>query len=326
MTLKKPLNYLHKHPILLLLLLTPGIPEYLTGSSKTSALVLNPLQFLLQLALNLGLYGSGVLLIREAAIRWRKGWATVLLLGAAYGILEEGVALSTLYNSAADPVGKLGFYGHFLGVNWVWTAGIVPVHMVFSIALPILLLGLALPETNGKSLITSKNQIAALFAFLSIDVLFLFSLTLFARKFWMGWPVFIGSFIAIALLIYSAKRVPKDLFHAKTQFPKISPFRMGVLGVLFFVSVFFAQQLAIGRIPAAVDVVLVVLIQALLLIYVLMVGGKQNNSKHLVAFAAGLVAPLAFIGFISQIYLPIVLIADVTFALFLSILWRRFPS
>ena len=36
-----------------------------------------------------------------------------------------------------------GFYGHWLGVNWVWVAGIVPVHMIFSISLPILLVGLA---------------------------------------------------------------------------------------------------------------------------------------------------------------------------------------
>ncbi len=90
-------------------------------------------------------------------VRWRKGWGSVLLLGAAYGILEEGIALSTLFNSSAGPVGQLGFYGHWLGVNWVWVAGILPVHMIFSISLPILLLGLALPGTVGKSLLSRRG-------------------------------------------------------------------------------------------------------------------------------------------------------------------------
>ncbi len=60
--------------------------------------------FLFQLAGNLGLYVPGALIVREAMVRWNKGWGSVLLLGAAYGILEEGVALSTLFNPKAHPV------------------------------------------------------------------------------------------------------------------------------------------------------------------------------------------------------------------------------
>src|SRR6202043_2426807 len=119
---------------------------------------------------NLGLYGPGVLLIREAKVRWHKGWTTVLLLGAAYGILEEGIALSTLFNPIAGPVGQLGFFGHWLGVNWVWVAGIVPVHMIFSISLPILLVGIALPETRGMSFLKSEKAIGTAVSILFIDV------------------------------------------------------------------------------------------------------------------------------------------------------------
>jgi hypothetical protein len=175
-----------------------------------------------QLVLNLGLYGSGVILIREAIVRWNKAWATVLLLGAAYGILEEGIALSTLYNPLAGPVGKLGYYGHYLGVNWIWVAGILPVHMIFSIALPIILLGLALPETKGKSLVVSKRGIASAFVILCIDVSVLFLLVTFDEHFWMGWPVLISSFIAMGILIKVAKRAPADLLHSRTSAPKIS--------------------------------------------------------------------------------------------------------
>jgi len=58
-----------------------------------NAIVLSPLTFLFGIVAKLGIYGSDVLLIREAKVRWQKGWATVLLfLGADCGILEEGIA------------------------------------------------------------------------------------------------------------------------------------------------------------------------------------------------------------------------------------------
>jgi len=95
--------------LLFLFLLTPGIPEYLGSASQVTWIVLSPLAFFGQLAANLGLYGSGVILIREAMIRWKKGWASVFLLGVAYGIVEEGLALWTLFNPLAQPVGRWGF-------------------------------------------------------------------------------------------------------------------------------------------------------------------------------------------------------------------------
>ncbi|MGI0128719.1 MAG: hypothetical protein ACREEC_00955, partial [Thermoplasmata archaeon] len=89
-------SFLKAHPILFLALLTPGIPEYLSGSSAFAAIVLNPFWFVLGLSFNLAMYVPGVLLIREAQVRWNKGWATVLALGAAYAIVEEGIGLSTM--------------------------------------------------------------------------------------------------------------------------------------------------------------------------------------------------------------------------------------
>src|SRR5438105_1622946 len=140
-------RFLKSHPLLFLFLLTPGIPEYLGSASQVTWIVLSPLAFFGQLAANLGLYGSGVILIREAMIRWKKGWASVFLLGVAYGIVEEGLDLWTLFYSKAGPVGNLGFYGHWLGVNWVWTVGLLIFHSVYSIGLPIFLFGLVFPET-----------------------------------------------------------------------------------------------------------------------------------------------------------------------------------
>ncbi|MGI0130082.1 MAG: hypothetical protein ACREEC_08050, partial [Thermoplasmata archaeon] len=90
--------FFRRDPVLLLLCFSPGIPEYLSGSSSVAVLLLAPGPFFLWLGLNLGLYGPGVLLVREALVRWRKGWVAVLCLGAAYGLVEEGTALSTLFD------------------------------------------------------------------------------------------------------------------------------------------------------------------------------------------------------------------------------------
>ncbi|HYA11047.1 MAG TPA: hypothetical protein VEH10_05200, partial [Thermoplasmata archaeon] len=144
---------LRSRPILCLALLTPGIPEYLSSSSPLLNLVVNPGWFFLGLAINVGQYTAGALLIREALIRWRKGPATGLLLALAYGITEEGLGDNTLFNSTHGADGVLGHFGRFAGVNWVWACGVLAFHVVFSIGLPIVLLGLALPSTRGRSLL-----------------------------------------------------------------------------------------------------------------------------------------------------------------------------
>lgn len=82
-------------------------------------------------------YGPPVLLAREAGLRWRKWWASGLLLGLAYGIVNEGLAAGTLFNpnAAATLASGLAEYGRFAGVSWVWAVRIDIVHTLWS-ALP----------------------------------------------------------------------------------------------------------------------------------------------------------------------------------------------
>ena len=318
----KVVEFLRGHPVVCLLLLSPGIPEYISGSSPTNAILLNPLMFVFQVAANLGLYGPGVLLVRESMVRWNKGWATVLLLGAAYGILEEGVALSTLFNPHANPVGRLGVYGHWLGVNWVWVAGILPVHMIFSISLPILLLGLAVPSTRGRSLL-SRRGLRVASGVLGLDVALLFVLVSRGEGFWMGWPVFVSSLVAMALLVLAARRVPAGALHATGDLPRLGPRAMGAIGALFYTSVLLAEGIGMGAgLPAAVDFALVVAVQGAFLVGVLRAAGSRQNERTLIALALGLVVPIAVIGVISELPLSLTLLPDIAFVLFLRMLWR----
>lgn len=319
------IHFLGRHPVLCLLLLTPGIPEYLSGSSPLNALVLSPVMFLFQLLANLGLYGPGVLLVREAKLRWNKGWGSVLLLGAAYGILEEGVALSTLFNPDAGPVGTLGVYGHWLGVNWVWVAGIIPVHMIYSISVPILLLGLALPKTAGRTFLQGR-KLAAAFVILGADVLALFLVVTLGEKFWMGLPVLIGSIVAIVILVFAARRVSADVLHSRPELPRVGPRGLAVLGLAFYPSVLVIEFLVKGLgAPPAVDFACVVLLQGLFLVYTLVVVGSRDNGRNLVAFAFGLVVPIAAFGLISEATLPLILVADLVMVVFFIRLFRGVP-
>ena len=315
------LPFLRRHPLLCLLLLTPRIPEYLSSSSPLNAILLNPGTFVFELGANLGLYGAGALLVREAAIRWRKGWATVLLLGGAYGILEEGVALSTLFNPNASPVGDLGFYGHWLGVNWVWAAGIVPFHALYSISLPILLLGIGLPSTRGEPFLGGR-KLAATMGILALDVVALAMLVVFGEKFWMGGPVFVGSLVAIGVLVVSARRVGEGALRAGTGVPRPAR-RMAFVGLLFFPSVLLVQRIPEGLgLPAAVDFALTVLLQGAFLAYVLRSVGPGDTRRQLVAFAFGLVIPIAALGLLVAITLPVILAADLAMVLFFRRLWQ----
>jgi len=324
--LQRGLSFLKRHPILCLLLLTPGIPEYLSSSSPIYAIVLNPGQFIFQLVANLGLYGPGVLLIREAMIRWNKGWGAVLLLGAAYGILEEGVALSTLFDPKAGPVGQLGYFGHWAGVSWIWSATIIPVHMLFSISIPILLLSLALPATRGKSLLSHRG-VKAVVAILVADVASLMLLIFYGEHFWMGDPVFVASLVAIASLVWLARRAPSGVPLARNSSPRASPRRLAMLGAVFYPSALLVDGMGMSEgAPALVVLLLVILAQGLFLVYVLRVAGSSNNEPQLIALSFGLIIPIAAIGLIATITVPAALVGDTVMVLFFRMLWRRYRA
>ena len=314
--------YLKTHPVIALLILTPGIPEYLSSSSPINAIVLNPPQFVFQLLANVGLYGSGALLIHDAGIRWKKGWITILLLGAAYGILEEGVALSTLFDPNAGPVGALGFYGHWLGVNWIWAAGIVPFHAIFSISVPILLLGMAIPETRLNPLLARRGTITALLI-LSLDVLVLMVLVLHVSGYWIGWPTLVLSLLSIGGLVFLSRRIKPRQIDSFGFRPAPSPKRALVVGLSFFPAVLLTQSLGRGAgAPSPLDFLLVVAIQALYLLYVARKswGGSRRS---IIALVIGLLVPIMVFGVLAELALPLTLVADIAVVVFFGRLWAN---
>jgi hypothetical protein len=313
--------FFRRHPVLLFLCFTPGIPEYLSGSSPTAALVYAPGGFLLFVALNLGLYGPGVLLVREAFVRWKPGWAGLLLLGSAYALLEEGTALSTLFNPHASVVGQFGSYGRFDGVNWVWSLGVLGVHIVYSVGLPILLLGLALPETRGRSLLSNRQVPIALLVYV-LDILVLAA----AVGYWRTAPGLLVAAALLAGLLYAATRaLPPGSLEPTSERPRLGVRWYFLLGFVFYPILLIVPGVGASASawpPAVMAVEL--LFAGLLFLYVRRVIGRTGNEAALTMLALGALLPIVAIGLFSQLFVPIEVIPDVLFALFFYALWTRY--
>lgn len=212
-------------PALALIGLSILIAELLTGSTPVTSL-LNPIGVLFLV----GLYGGGVLVIRDVAVRWNRGWAPVLFLGLAYGIVEEGIGTKTFFDWAE--IGRPGFgpYTHWAGVNWVWAGELTLFHAIFSIALPIVLVGLVFPETRGRRFLSNRGLGWTFGAFgLTATTMFF----LFDPRFALALPLLAGSLLAILLLVVSAWRFPAEWFHPRSRTPAASPRALFALGAGF---------------------------------------------------------------------------------------------
>lgn len=329
-------RFLKRHPVLFLLLLTPGIPEYLSASSQFPRLTANPilfifsvLLFILFLGANIGLYGSGVILVREAMVRWKKGWASVFLLGVAYGILEEGLDLWTLFYSKAGPVGNLGYYGHWMGVNWVWTMGLLIFHSVFSIGLPILLFGLVFPDLKSKTLV-SGGKLVTTFVFLLLDSIILFLLvSAIYTGYTPGGGLIVLSVIAIIILVVAAKKLPADFIKPNPGSPSLSPFKTAFLGAVLFPSILLMGGLAAAaNAPPIIPFVLDLILAMLILTTTFKLLGSVDNQEQKTAFAIGLLVPIALFGFIASIGIAnwLIVAADLLYIAFSRRLWRKWHS
>jgi hypothetical protein len=132
--------------VVVLFFLAPALAELLTGSAPPMEFLSVPGFVIMSM-----LYGSGAILIRELRVRWGKGyWANAFILGAAYGIIEEGLTCKSFFNPEWQDLGILGVYGRWAGVNWVWALGLTIFHAVFSIVIATFIVELIFPQQRDE--------------------------------------------------------------------------------------------------------------------------------------------------------------------------------
>lgn len=127
-------------PAVTLVVLSPLLAEVLLGAT--------PLSNLGALLPELGAYGCGALLIRDLVRRRGLGWTSIVILGLAFGLIEEGLALVSLFNP--DLFNAASYGGRVLGINLVWTQWTLGYHIVWSVSIPILLTELLFPEHRQR--------------------------------------------------------------------------------------------------------------------------------------------------------------------------------
>ena len=123
-----------------LFFVAPLVAEFLLGDI--------PIKLLVALVPLAPMYGGGALLIRELVRRTRRGWPSILLLGAAYALIEEAFTTQSLFNPD-----YLHLHGHFLTHAWIpflhiggwWTLFMLNLHAFWSIGASIALVEALFP-------------------------------------------------------------------------------------------------------------------------------------------------------------------------------------
>lgn len=114
-----------------LFFLAPLVAEFLLGNL--------PITLLPALVALAPMYGGGALLIREVVRRRGLGWPNIVILGVAYGVLEEGLTTQSLFNpNYADQHLLADGFIPALGIAVPWTLFVVGIHVFWSIGAPIL--------------------------------------------------------------------------------------------------------------------------------------------------------------------------------------------
>ncbi|MFQ5837896.1 MAG: hypothetical protein ACE5HJ_03845 [Thermoplasmata archaeon] len=307
-------------PALALFLLAPAVGELLSGSSP-------PFEYFQPLALALlaGLYGGGALILRELTLRWGKGKATLLVLGAAYGIIEEALMVKSFFDPAWPDLGILGEYGRWLGVNWVWAFFLTLYHAVFSITLPILLVELAYPDRRDTPWISRRGFGVVASVFVSVVLLGFFGLTPYIPP-----PSLYALFlILVILLFWIAYRLPADLgYGGKKPLPRPAFWwAFGIGGSLLFFGGLYLAPIIIPH-----PLIVILLSAAFILLYgdrLRRYAWRREGARPRLALAAGglslfiLIAPLQELDASRPDNTQGMSLVGLGFALLLVLLWRR---
>jgi len=266
-------------PALVLWVVAPIFGELFSGSSPLNEYI-NPVTFL-----TLGLlYGSGAIICRELVIRWNRGWISLLLLGFAYGIYEEGLLVQSFFDPGWMDLGVLATYGRVAGVNWVWTEHLTIFHALISILASVAFVEILYPERRRESWVHGFWWVVNWIGFLGIYIVWEI-MTTYDPGLWK-----VVSVLAIVLLVLLARFLPKQAA-AESVPPKMRPFWYFLIGFLGmtgqFVLIYMgAEQNTFPFMPKMI----VLLVYDLLVLMVILWWNKRGaawDDRHRLALING---------------------------------------
>lgn len=299
--------------VLILCFFAAVIPETLMTTSTSVAKILGHPTDLLFIIL---FYGPADLLIREAMIRRRLGWVSLVLLGIAFGFINEGVVAGTWYT--VKPTG----YAYLGAIDFAWAAALTTFHIFISVIAPIAFIETIFPSRAGLPLLRRRGVIISAVVFLLVAALFLFVASYR--------PYRIGVFVLALLLAIVAIRLPAARPRCLMAGPPPGYWKlrwMGFLaGLIYFVLIYLVPAITLKvagpHVVAAqmVDIVIFVCYTALLLRIGRRWTGRAGWSlRHTLALISGLLAFGALITFLPWLWPTLEFFATIPFLVLL--LW-----
>jgi hypothetical protein len=188
--------------VITLFFVAPLVAEYLLGDL--------PLKLLTALIVLAPAYGGGAVLIRETARRTGRGWPTMLMLGAAYTLIGEGLVSQSLFNP--DYMQKHWHLLHpayipALGIGGWWTLFMFNLHTFWSMGVSIALVEALFPaEAEAPWLGRVGDSVVALVFVLGSVVSF--GIGFKQNQFVASHAQLLGAAALSVLLIVSAFLIP----------------------------------------------------------------------------------------------------------------------
>jgi hypothetical protein len=268
-------------PGIFLLLIAPVTGAVLTGLTPPSHL--SNLFPLLALCI---LYGGGAIICREFTLYWGKGWPTLLLLGAAFGVIDEGLINKSFFDPHWPYLGTLATYGRWEGVNWVWSVQQIVLHAVFSIILPVVIVGLIFPGRQRDRWAGPRSLLVLLVLFALAVILGFF----FGSSYHAPLYLYAGALGLAVILVLLARFMPRNirLPGRRTATSPMSFAFVGLLGTaVFFLLNWFLPLTHLpfwGAIPISLAVALITMF-ALLFMSGSGAGWRDTHKMFLVSSA-----------------------------------------
>jgi len=271
---------LYIFPALALFVIAPTVGELLSGSSPPPEFF-NPINFII-LAL---LYGCGAIICRELVTRWHKGWASLLLLGIAYGIYKEGLVVRSFFDPNWPDLGSLASYGRVAGVNWVWVEHLTHYHALISIAASVALVEIIYPDRRGQPWVSQMGLVVNWIGF-ALMLLIGYGLTPYQPSLFAIYVtllVVLGFGLAAYLL--PARIIPPR----QVSVPR--PWRFWLLSLsgmfIYFFTVYIASDKNIMPFPALTILLVLIDILALWLVMRWSGNGTAWDDRHRLALTSG---------------------------------------
>jgi hypothetical protein len=271
-------------PALLLVVLAPIVAEFLLADFTIRNLPL--------LVALIPLYGCGALLIREVARRAQRGWPTIVLLAFAYALLEEAFLTQSLFNPNYVNQ-RLLDYGFIpaLGTSLNWTFFVLSIHVVWSVATPILIAEGVAAERRTVPWLRRLGLGVTIVIFL-LGCVSTAAFSLKSSPFVASGMQFAiaGALIALTIVLAFAAFDGRDAPPAPPPSPQAPPLPVVSLVTLFLASAYLAGEGAARArdLPPAVPVVFRLACEATAITLFAVWSSRRGwNALHYLAIATG---------------------------------------